>query len=346
MSRWCSIVPAVFPLLLVAACVDVEPELGATEQLQSCPKSWGCGENSPVIGPWNFHELNQDHRPNAEGVTLLGLWKNDVPYQVEVKGAQMFAKHLDGTVLSGAQLDGSYLVVTTADGNKAKIHIVKVSPQATSQTTFWVGPPTRIETYELEYQLDDGDYTPLCNNPPGRESYEGPGRLYARPLEAILFTGDRYDATAKKVTETGRATAGWFNIACASSAIAKLELTRHTEHGKLAAYPSDRGTRQAMLKMYTSDLCGRGATFTAKGTPLHWQNTLGWSVLTGAEYAHEAYWNQDGAVCLDTHRRFTEYLPEIAAECADAGHPLPTCAGTTIPPGSYLSSAVPFATLP
>jgi hypothetical protein len=334
------------PLLLTfAACVDAEDDLATdTQALQPCPKLWGCGENSPVMGPWEFHELDTAGATNLEGVRLLGLVQGNTMYQVHVTGARLWAEDSVGNTLTGTQLTNAYLAVWANDG-LWKIFIKKVSPVATSFTTFWVGPATPIETYELTYNHSSGDPRPLCNAPPERVSGEGNQRMWVRPLEAIIYTGDRYNSTDKTVTAASYTAAGtWFNIGCAGSALAKLVLTRHATVGSNHIYQSTRAQRQAMLKMYVSDVCGTGTAFTVKGTPLHWENTLGWSALDGTEWAHESMWNQGGALCLDTHRLGSTYDAEIHQECASVGHSLPACAGLSFLPGSYyLSSAVPFA---
>lgn len=351
MSRWISMVGAVLVTLpVLAACVESEAELGSeTQESIACPK-WGCGENSPIMGPFGFHELDTAGTANAEGVRVLGLKLGSVTYQPRIiNGSQLIGfDPIGGGTISGTQLTNAYLSVWGPDG-PYKITIKKVTPQASSFTKFWIGPATQIETYELLYnKVNSTDPLPLCNNPPERTSGEGSGRVWARPLEAILYTGDRYDADRKLVTASSyRGSGTWFNIACAGSALAKLHLTRHTTAGTVAGFVSSAAQRQSMLKMYVSDLCGRGVAFTKKGTPLHWENTPGWSLLDGAELAHESMWTSSGALCLDTHRRFDEYLADIHAECTAAGHPLPPCDGESAPPGSYyLTTAVPIAPVP
>jgi hypothetical protein len=264
MSRCFSILPAVLPLFALSACVEAPEDMLGTEAQAAiaCPKLWGCGENSPVMGPFNFHELALDGQPNDADVRLIDLRLGVTSYQPRiVNGSQLVGYDpATNTTISGAQLTGAYFRLWSPEG-LFKITIKKVTPQALSFTTFWIGPQTKIETYELTTnKVNSTDPVPLCDNPPERDSGEGPGRLWARPFEAMFFTGDRYDAESKTlIADNPRAAYPWFNIACAGSAIAKLHLTRHTYYGQTAGFTSTMAQRQAMLKMYTSDLCGGGA---------------------------------------------------------------------------------------
>ena len=338
------------PLLVTLSAACVEPEATvATDPAfaQPCPKLWGCGENSPMMGPFHFHELNTAGLPNDENVRLLNLQIGVNYYQPKIVNNSRLVAYdpVGGGTLSGAALTGGHLNLATPDGNY-RITIKKVSPQASSFTVFWVGPATPIETYEMTYtKIGLTEPVPLCDNPPERISGEGPTRMWVRRFETILFSGDRYDADSKDIIATTPLQAGnWFNLACAGTSIAKLYLTRHTFASSLSTHPSSWGRRQAMLRMYVSDVCGTGRPFTEKGTPLHWQNVSGWSTFDGTEYAHESLWSPDGAICLDTHRRFDQFLTDIKDECGGA---LPPPCPSWLPSGAtYVSSAVPFAPPP
>lgn len=102
-------------------------------------------------------------------------------------------------------------------------------------TTMPVGAPDKIPTYRLTYTGPrQPTPQPVCAS---------------QPNEAILFTGDRYDARAKTVVAIGARTAGWINIACLGTPLADLYLARHTEVSQQAA--TTAAERQAMLKMLT-----------------------------------------------------------------------------------------------
>ena len=322
------------PLLFLAGCVT-EPPTGATaSQVGTTPTAptnplpancpwWGCGSNSPLIDAWSFHELSVEGLPNSAGISLVGLVKDDRWYQPKVIGAQLYADSLDPAAyppISGSLLVGSALVLETERG-RYTIDIMAVN----DVTPYWVGPAKTNETYVLHYTGGGDDDVPLCRNPPSD------GRVWPDAVGALLFTGDRYDAQTKVVTATsGEGTAGWFNIACAGSALAKLHLNRHTDAGATLGFETTRAQRQAMLKMFASDVCGTGMAFTHPGEPLHWQNATGWVTLDGKERSIEALWDEHGALCLDEHRLeadpgYPTIRAEIAKECEKAGRALPPC---------------------
>lgn len=351
MSRWIPIVAAVPVVLALAACVESpEPELGtSTEALSPCPK-WGCGENSPLMGPYGEHEYEwTGTQPNSEGSYVVGLFKSGVMYRPRVIGAQLIAEAADGTLLFGAALQGSHFLIRTPTG-EYKIFIMKVTPRASSNVRFWVGAPTQLETYELRYLKVSRIAThpePLCRNPPERDAGEGtPTRMWHAPLEAILYTGDRYDADRKEVIASSYAASGThFNIACAGSALAKLVLTRHATVGVSSTHPSTADERQTMLKVYTCDVCGDGQSWTEQGTKLHWQNTKHWSDFTGTEFAQEALWGPDGAKCLSTHRLGSTWKASLELACPNIAlnNPCPFVPpGGALPMGAYAATAVPI----
>lgn len=340
---------AVVTLALSACAAETEVQT-TTQAIAGCPL-WGCGENSPVMGPWEFHEGNTDGIPNDEGVVFLNFQIGNQLYKPVVKGSQLYAwDPATNTAVTGAGLTNGWFNVLTKDGSTFELRISKVTPAAISPVKFWVGPTTPIETYELWYT---GAATGrLCKNPPSGRG-EGPGRTWERPLEAMLFTGDRYQAEKKLVTaSTYDTTEGWFNIACAGSALAKLHLNRHTTAGETSTHTTTAAQRQALLKMYVSDVCGSGTAYTEQGTPLHWQNPQHWWQLDGTEFAFEARWNENGALCLDTHRLGSKYVdlgdPSTPRDDMFGGECRlpPPCNGSvttpTFPPDTYLVTAVPF----
>jgi ADYC domain len=169
---------------------------------------------------------------------------------------------------------------------------------AIGRTNYWATPPEVVRTYTLTYTSEaQPEPQPLCTTSVN---------------EALLFAGDRYDAERKTVTATGGATAGWFNIACAGTALAKLHLTRHTEASQTV--PTTAAERQAMLKMFTADVCGDGTSFTVQGQPLLWADAKGLTAFASAPASLEAVWSDRGALCLDTPRR-PELEAAIAAHC-------------------------------
>lgn len=269
-----------------------------------------CGSNSPVIKTYRFHELHPGGAWNDADLRVVGFTAADgTPYQPWVFGAELVALDANwNVVLSGTQLQDATIVLESRDPvEQYRIHIEHV----TDSIDFWVDPDAEsgVLTYQLTYTGPGIEgRQPVCPKPPDKKTPGLEGEGYINPLEAILYTGDRYSALDKTVTAIGfGATRGWFNIACAGSAIYKLHMTRFTTAGANALHVTTAGERQAMLKMWVSDVCGDGDSLTEQGTPLHWDNPFGWGYVTGDEYATEALWSADGALCLDTHRLGTLY---------------------------------------
>jgi hypothetical protein len=138
---------------------------------------------------------------------------------------------------------------------------------------------------------------------------------------AFAFEGDHYDVDNKRVRETVPAH-GWFNLACAGTAVAKMHLLRHTRAGSITtgSTSAKRETkvhqRTAMLKAITGDYCGDGTSWTADGTPLQWTDSQGWFPrppigppldlpALAKQGLIEGVWGPDGAICLNNPRRRT-----------------------------------------
>lgn len=248
-----------------------------------------------------FHELNLHGASNAAGFAVVGIRKGNTPYDLEVKGSTLTAhpRTANGSPLTGAALVGLVLDLRDASGDAYALQFA-----AAGATTYWAGSPDVVPVYSLTYTgAVQHMPQPLCT---------------AGLNEAILFTGDRYDAARKTVTATGAPTEGWVNIACAATALAKLYLVRHTEASQQV--PTTRAERQAMLKMFTADVCGDGTSFTVHGQPLLWADAKGITRFGATPDAHEAVWNETGAVCMDQPRR-PELADAITARCG----PLPRC---------------------
>ena len=348
-------------IALTAACAMETPvETGETTQYipslgDTCP-TWGCGENSPVMGPFgNWWDIHFGGQANNDRLVFDGFFLGSQRLTPSLRGSQLAGSYqtlpLGTTVrLTGTQLNNAYFRLRAPDGEIFQLIIKKVTPAASSPVTYWVGPPTQIETYELKWNHPgEIESQPICTNPPERISGEGPGRIWYAQTEAILFTGDRY-SEAKEVSLTD--TSGLMTIACAGSVLAKLHLNRHTTAGSTSSYITTVGQRQAMLKMYVSDVCGTGNAWTTAGTKLHFQQkqtaTSLWTNLDGNEAKFEMQWGPNGALCFDSHRRGTEYLSHIALDCGAAmpppcGNNPEDFVGPSPPfmPGAYIASAVP-----
>jgi hypothetical protein len=248
-----------------------------------------------------FHELHFKGLPNAAGVSMVGARRGDDFYSLEVVGSALVAhpRAPRAPVLTGSELVGLELELRDAAGGRFAIQVSGID-----ETTYWTGPADTLPTYRLTFtSTTHAVPQPLCT---------------AGTNEAFLFGGDRYDADRKTVTATGPAAAGWFNIACAGTALAKLHLTRHTEASQVVKTTAVE--RQAMFKMFTADVCGDGTAFTVHGEPLMWADANHLTGFAARPASLEAVWTDRGAVCLDTPRR-----PELAAAIAARCGPLPRC---------------------
>ena len=356
MSRAVALVASLVPCSLLVACLDpVDVGGGELEGKgfpggDDCP-TWGCTGNSPTVGPYAFHDLYLDGRPNSAGIRVDRVHLANNGPQVRVsfgKGSQIVAEDFSNNQYSGTQLDGLTFTLSAPGGHYLMI-INRVTPQASSPTRMWLGPPERVETYEVlwaDYNLPTRTH-PVCANPPGHEVAPGGGNAWPNAFEAIFFTGDQYDGEKKVIVAEGfENTEGLLNMACAGSALGKAFLTGNTlasfELGAPppGAPPPTLAEKQAVLKMYVGDFCGEGLTFTQPGTPLHWEDRAGRLELDGTEIGFESFWNEEGATCLTTHRIDSVWQAAVLATCG-----LPACPGnpfpSTWPGGAILKTAIP-----
>ena len=307
-----------------------------------------CGTNSPHLAQYAFHELDASgqHRNDA-GVQVLALYKWGVPFTPAVRGDHLVALDAHGDVVwSGDDLIGTYLHLEVKTGEGLQQFRLQID-DVEHDLALWVDDADEdLEAYELSWRELNGQMVttrPLCNLPPPVIVQDGL-EYYPNPNATIFYTGDRYDAATKTLLANDPATDDdWFNLACAGGALYKLYMTRHTEVTSDATHGSKLELRQSMLKMYVSDVCGTGESFTHQGVPLHWQNEAGWGFMTWTEYATEAWWGPKGALCLDVHRLGTAMSAEIDAQCK-----LPACsdafpdAPKSWPTAAYVVSRVPL----
>lgn len=302
---------------LTAACTEPDATLGTATSEQRC-EDWGCTGNSSTMGPYRSHEFNLAGLPNDEGLRVDGFYLGGVKYAPRIQDDHLYAKHVLLGELHGGQLENGYLKVLDKNNKEFRIHIANVS----DTVTFWVGDQMEtVETYELVYSEPPVPTTqPLCKNPPGRT--DASGSVWSQRFEAVLYTGDRIDSRKKIWATTAAATSGWMTIGCAGSALAKMHLSRHTTAGTNGSFSTEPNERQALLNMFTANLCGNGVSYTQPDTPLRWKNAAGWYPEFAGGVALEAVWGPDGAVCLDDAYRLDSVDPfavcRVArSHCAD-----------------------------
>jgi hypothetical protein len=307
-----------------------------------------CGTNSPYLSQYSFHELNFDGLPNDEGLMVTGLesplvWWTQLYPRVEADRLTAVDGH-GTTWLHGDLLAGSYLTIIDSAAEPRKFEL-KIQTVYTG-FDLWVDPNGEVlESYKLSWKeagAPPQDLRPLCTLPPPQMIGDGQ-EWYPDPDGTLLFTGDRYSAEKKMVYDTDpHATQGWVNVACPGGAKYKMFMTRHATFSSDATHESDAKQRTAMLKMYVSDVCGDGQSFTKQGTPLHWTNEKDWGFVTWNEYDTEAYWGAEGALCLNIHRLGGAFMNDIE----DACH-LPTCESLfPAAPGHWPDNAYVVSRLP
>jgi len=306
---------AALALAALTSCADPAEPVG-TSSAARAGGEWGCTGNSSTIGPYRSHEFHTGGTSNTEGLHIDGFWIGGVRYTPVVDGYRFTARR-GTTVKAGNQLVNGYFKVLDSNGVEFQIKVTAVS----NTVTFWLGDADAVPTYELKYkQMPAGKEQPVCANPPGSvdpTSDPGSPAPWLEPFEAILFTGDRYDAVTKKVWTTGGPdTTGWFNIGCAGSALAKMHLNRHTSAGAKGMFNASPEARQSLLNAFTANLCGDGMAYTEPGTPLRWKNAAGWKPDFAPAWDLEAVWGPEGAVCIDDAYRVPWVIP--ANVCAPA----------------------------
>jgi len=329
---------AITGALALAACVE-SPDLG--EEAAAVKNGGGfdcdvlgCSSNSAWLGPIEFHELDETGTTaNKEGLKIHSFVKNGYNYEVDVTNASLVARRYWMGIpitLSGANLVGSVMTVK-GQGRTFEIHFM-----SWFQQPLWQGPSYAVDAFDLRwYETATGTIRqPVCKNPPQGKDGDP---YWTSNMEAIFFTGDRFDRETLRVIASGPREAGpWFNIACAGNVMAKMAMNRYTHATRDSAHVTTWQQRQAMLKMYTSDVCDTGDAFTVAGTPLKWENTWSWESPT-YQSTPEALWDENGALCLGTHRLNKapdDMDDQIRAACGSVGRTLQPCASYTLPSGT------------
>lgn len=316
-------------LFTVPACLSSEPfddpsTSSVTSEARCDP--WGCGTNSATVGDGIvFDELDAAGTPNRNGVRIVSAKAADGrAVSLRVKRHELYAVALDGShVYQGVELANLILRMDHPD-LRFELQISKVQMNTIA---FWRGLPEPVPAYEIRARLPhETKFAHLiCKNDILAED----PRWTAMPHSALVFEGDRYDPVRKRVSGSDFATT-WFNLACAGTAPAKLHLQRYTLAGSYTAdgrllYPTSLDERQAMLKMFTADYCGKGYSFTRDGQPLLYTDAAHTIPMDYGRIASmEALWTRDGATCLDVPRLVPR--EEVLETC---GFVPPSCGSPT-----------------
>lgn len=313
------------------ADLDAGPDPGAAgyaevlQHLVKCPADV-CGLNSAAFSDGGFfYDLNLDEAPNRDGVSLVGAKKGSAIYDLDVVNGRFIAtfvlgplgspRTLRGDDLAGLELrlrriraDGTFAYSTLAIESVARV------------TDYWARPTSgvtpKIETYKFHYRIDSGYGAYLCQN--GAEFVDGSSPVRAMPEHhALIFEGERIDIDS--LTIAPALSPRWFTIGCAETALAKMQLTGHTQAAQSVGLTTTVLERQTMLKMLTADYCGTGNSFTVSGQPLRWTDHRGTMRLSASfPKVLEARWTPYGAACLNTPR-VDAHPSEASAEKFELG---------------------------
>jgi hypothetical protein len=306
--------------------VDLSPVTPAGDQWNTCP-TWDCNKNHPMLTGFPVPEVNETGLPDDLKLRLMSfqqgteLLRLDVD-RGEIKGYDKLTGVLE---VEDASAIGSILTISNLEVTwRIRIEAYALMP-------YWVGSPRAyIPAYRLLYQRV-GDSPSLWTNVCKAPAEPAVDPMWPGGFEtyALLISDERYDRDAKKVRDDGNAE-GWFNIACAGTALAKMVLMRFDPHIPPGVYHTTPDQRTATLKMLTADYLGIGEAFTVGGQPLQWASASGWHTVP-VPGSSEAVWDADGAVCLDTPRLAStdpDIVEKIEAVCSSTpGCSMPrTCA--------------------
>jgi hypothetical protein len=307
-----------------------------------CPV-WGCGANSPTVADGVvFDELDSSGTmEDTHGIKIASTIFHGAPVDLHVVGDTLSATTRDGarTPLTDAELKEMVIKLST----RAGVFELRIDDINRKQLSYWAGTPLEaVPAYKIVVN-HEGQWVPICKL---SASAQDPHWRTGIDYHAIVFAGDRYDATTKKVLLDIPDDTPWFNLACAGTATAKMHLMRHTRAGadlgaRRGVFPTTIAERQAMLKMFTADYCGTGDVFTVDGQPLRYRDSRHWYPNTpdiepldprSADALHpfagtfEAEWDELGPICLDTPRLYS--IGDIRAQCDRLGRSLPgPCGG-------------------
>lgn len=340
-------------LVAVPACVaeDAPPDLAAFDDLDLTPISpagdqwndcstWDCNKNHPELTGFPVPELHEGGEPTDDGFHIVNFRKGPTTYQLDVAGGEIRGIHTGGGLpLLGADVINSIITVT----NGTRTWYIRINAY-TNMLQYWAGTGY-VPAYHLVYWRNDPiepGWVNVCNDPPAvtlDPQWQGGHETYA-----LLIDDERYNREEIAVEEDDADAQGWFNIACAGTALAKMVLL-HADpkipegtSTTPSPYYTTKAQRTATLKMLTADYFGKGYSFTEPHQDLWWLSTMGWHSLVPPQNNsnHEAIWNENGARCLNTPRLHNHPTVDVyvAMEAYIAGtdfDPIPSC--DEVPPG-------------
>lgn len=258
----------------------------------TCPRDV-CGVNGIWFGEEvPFRTLNLDRTPNESGLAIDRFMSADLePLELDVVGDSLIGRKPTGDVLTGPALRNAKLTLVRHDPSGTRsisltvyVHIIDVLylDFAATCTSSPGCSPQQTPVYRFTATTGEGCNVQLCKpgiNPPdnGRPELAG---------DAVLFEGDLYNEDTFEVTIAPRMynQRGTFNLTCLGTTLSKMHLLRHTSASQSPSVASmdqpQEAEREALLRMFTADYCGRGglpldpadpdssSLFTRNGVPI------------------------------------------------------------------------------
>ena len=226
-----------------------------------------------------------------------------------LEGSDLHVRTAVDKDLSGPELTGAEFVFSVLEDGVSDTKLVRIAG------VDLLAPGSDIWIYDLELRTESDEWEPLC--------LDGKGD----PTEAILLDGAWDGVTGDRVPlVAGRA----LTFACRDAALAKCVEWGYRPWASVDGV-SLADYHQACTRAVRADYCGDGVPHTHNGVEIHVLDELGIQVVEG-EYAVEAEWGPNGAICLDpAHTRLP--APEFACE-------LPLC-GEAFAFGGLIQTGVP-----
>lgn len=326
----------------------------------ACPPS-SCGSNSPTINVFPYNGLHADGCKNKDGAALakfsllgkntlcdpngldhlyLDVAPTDHGYELVAKDAR------DTTKCKGTELVGVTFAVTL-NGNATTLRISQMATtdvsypklqghtRPASKRTVYLITPAEQPANSLCMSRPPGvadSATPVLANlasTNGKLSHMDAGELAAY---AIIIPGALYTSSGQLIPESITPVSApgnahrWFNIACASDALAQTELSGVTADPIVDTRTAT--SRLPALHMFAAQYCD-GISATSRGTPIAWVPKGISSTPPATAGAIEAQWDENGATCVSHARLWvankTISLPSQLLgfpAFSDPGHPM------------------------
>jgi hypothetical protein len=327
------------------------------ESANWCPTS-DCGTNGPIVNRFPVNGLHANGYKNAQGVWLVpgsiqgSRNKACDDHTLDVDGAgKLIAAGAEGC--TDRDLDGASFKLKKTDPSTQVERIIELVIHAADPVKHY-----EHEVRGYKFTLRDSQQSvcdsreakkianalslrksPRFQDASGLDPDVAKADLESGTLDrkrdndkaiseiAIVFSGELYDAAGRMLKGSERG--GWFNIACARDALAKLDILKIAPHVSAEeATPEYYKIRAAGLRMMTANYCNN-ERYTFDGTEIEWAPFGSAQIGTCVKAAPddrtlEAVWDENGAVCIEhtrlyAHRNRTDFRHLFPKPCQKLG---------------------------